>query len=206
MSHPSGEWVAASPQEPDEAIWLSRAQGGERGAFDELVRRHQREIFAVALRMLGSRDEAEEVAQDAFVRAYRALGSFRREAKLSTWLVSITMNLCRNRRRWWARRRQVIVASLDDPVDTEEGGIGHEVADPAPTPAAMAQQREEREQLAAALQCLSDADRMVIVLRDVQGYAYEEIAQILDCRLGTVKSRINRARLALRAVLDGRLR
>jgi len=162
-------------------------------------------VYAVALRMLGNADDAQDIAQDAFVRAYRGIGTFRQEAKLSTWLVSITINLCRNRRRWWARRRRIIVASLDDPRETEEGTLGQEVADPAPGPVEIAQRTELQQRLAGALQMLEEPFRSVIVLRDIQGYSYEEIAQMLHCRVGTVKSRINRARLQLKALLDGAL-
>ena len=189
----------------DEGALIERARGGDLGAFDQLVLRHQQEVFAVALRMLGDRDEAQDVAQDAFIRAYRAIATFRHEAKWSTWLISITMNLCRNRRRWWARRKRLIVASLDEPLDTEEGAIGHEVADPAPTPAHTAERHERRQQLMITLQMLDEAHRSVIVLRDIEGYSYEEIARMLGCQVGTVKSRLNRARLQLRALLDGKL-
>lgn len=195
---------AVSHQE-EEAALIARCRGGDTTAFDQLVLRHQQEVFAVALRMLGDRDEAQDIAQDVFVRAYRGLGSFRQEAKLSTWLISITMNLCRNRRRWWARRRRVIVASLDEPIEGEEGTREHEVADPSPSPAQTAQALERRQYLMRAVQSLDEALRTVIVLRDIQGYSYEEIAQVLRCQVGTVKSRLNRARLRLRALLDGTL-
>lgn len=188
---------------PDEAALIARSQSGDLEAFDALVLRHQQEVFAVAMRMLGDRDDAQDVAQDALVRAYRAIGTFRGQAKLSTWLVSITMNLCRNRRRWWARRRQFVVASLDDPVETGEGTLAREVADPSPSPAALAQRRERQQQVADALQRLSERERSVVVLRDLQGYSYEEMAGALRCRVGTVKSRLSRARLRLRAILDG---
>ena len=189
----------------DDAALIAQAQAGDVGAFDQLVLRHQQMVFAVALRMLGDRDDAQDVAQDAFVRAYQSFKSFRRDAKLSTWLVSITMNLCRNRRRWWARRKRVIVASIDDPVETGEGNIAHDVADPSPSPAAAVERRERQRLLMATLQTLDQHDREVIVLRDIQGYSYEEIAHALGCQVGTVKSRLNRARFTLRARLDGKL-
>ena len=187
----------------EEAALIANAQRGDLEAFDALVLRHQQEVFAVAMRMLGDRDEAQDVAQDAFIRAYRSIGAFRGDAKLSTWLISITMNLCRNRRRWWARRRRIIAASLDDPIDTEEGMLEREIADPAPSPASAAERHELQQQLAGALQLLNEGERRIVVLRDIQGYAYEEIADVLRCRVGTVKSRLSRARLRLRALLDG---
>jgi len=199
MSNPPG----TPDQATDDSALVERSQRGDLAAFDHLVLQHQEVVFAVALRMLGNADEAQEVAQDAFVRAFRGIGTFRREAKFSTWLIAITMNLCRNRRRWWARRRGVIVASLDDPIETGEGTVGREVADPAPGPGETAARAEFQQYLLKALQTLEEPFRRVIVLRDIQGHSYEEIAQMLHCQVGTVKSRINRARLQLRALLDG---
>ena len=189
----------------DEATLVEQARRGERTAFDQLVLRHQQMVFAVTMRMLGDRHEAQEVAQDVFVRAFQSLGGFRGDAKLSTWLVSITMNLCRNRRRWWARRRRIIVASLDDRVEIGEETVEREAEDPSPSPAHLASAREREQYLMDALQSLDEASRSVVVLRDLQGYSYEEIAQALRCRVGTVKSRLNRARLKLRSLLDGKL-
>ena len=201
VSNPSGEPASLTA----EAELIARAKGGDLRAFDELVLQHQQTVFAVALRMLGDRDEAQDTAQDVFVRAYRGFASFRQEAKLSTWLVSITMNLCRNRRRWWMRRRRVIAASLDEAAENGERTLGEQIADPAPSPAAAAERSDQARMIMAALQMLDEADRTVIVLRDIQGYAYEEIGEMLRWPLGTVKSRISRARLQLRALLNGRL-
>ena len=201
--------IGARPHEPspDEPTLIEQAQRGDLGAFDRLVLQHQQEVYAVALRMLGDAHEAEEIAQEVFVSAYRSLGTFRYEAKLSTWLVAITMNLCRNRRRWWARRRQHIVASLDAPIASgdDEGSRTLDPADSSPSPAAIAEQREQHAWLLEALQLLEESQRSVIVLRDVQGYSYEEIAQMLHCAVGTLKSRISRARLQLKALLNGRV-
>jgi len=190
---------------PEESQLIRRCQHGETAAFDALVLKYQQQAFAVALRLLGDYNDAKDVTQDAFVRAYRAIRTFRGEAKFSTWLLTIVTNLCRNRRRWWARRKRVIVASLDDPVDTEEGSVAHQVPDPGASLIAEAMQRELRQQVMAALEMLDEPSRLVVVLRDMQGLSYEEIAQVLRCRVGTVKSRLNRARGRLRALLDGKL-
>ena len=205
MSNPSSGHDSGATLGPEERVLIERSQHGDFGAFDQLVLRHQNEVYAVSVRMLGDPEEAKDVAQDVFVRAYQSIGTFRGESALSTWLVSITMNLCRNRRRWWARRRGIIVASLDDPVETGEGTMGEQIPDPSSSPAEDAERREQRQRLAQTLQLLEEPYRSVIVLRDIQGYSYEEIAQMVGCRVGTVKSRINRARLQLRALWDGRL-
>jgi len=190
----------------EDVVLVEQAVQGQNDAFDALVRRHQRVVYAVALRMLGDPSEAEDTAQDAFVRAYRGLRGFRREAKFSTWLVSITMNLCRNRRRWWLRRRRLVVASLDAPLEgTESSTLGETIRDPAPGPHEAAVAQERQDQLLSVLQQLAGPYREALVLRDLHGHTYEEIAAMLGCRVGTVKSRISRARLQLRAMVDGRL-
>ena len=213
VSHPAGEHPAYQAAEPGDAELVERAQRGDSSAFEALVRLHQQAVFAVALRMLGDHDEAKDVSQDVFVRAYEGIRAFKGEAKLSTWLVAITINLCRNRRRWWARRRRIIVASLDEPRERlqfggrelSEGSVGEGIADPSPSPATAAAQHEQQRFVISALQELDEAHRSVIILRDLQGYAYEEIADMLHCRVGTVKSRLSRARLHLRSLLDGKL-
>lgn len=205
MSEPSVSNAMGQPATPEEAQLLERVLRGDPEAFDQLVLRHQRQVYAVALRMLGSPEEAEEIAQEAFVRAYRGIKGFRRQAKVSTWLVSIVMNLCRNRRRFWLRRRRVIAASLDEPRQTEEDTLEREPADPGLSPSQQLIRREQQKQIADALQLLDETHRSVIILRDIEGYAYEEIARMLGCRVGTIKSRINRARLQLRVLLDGKI-
>ena len=189
----------------DDASLVAQAQAGDLAAFDQLVLKHQQTVYAVALRMLGHEQDAKDVAQETFIRAYQGLRGFRHEAKLSTWLITITMNLCRNQRRWWARRKRVIVASIDEPLPSSEGTVADTVADPAPSPVTLAQQAERQRLVMATLHTLDQGDREVIVLRDIQNYSYEEMARMLGCQLGTIKSRLSRARLALRARLNGQL-
>ena len=193
------------PQEPEDAFLVTRAREGDATAFDQLVRRHQQQVFAVAVRMLGDVEDAKDIAQEAFVRAYRAIGTFRGEAKFSTWMIGITMNLCRNRRRWWARQRKVVAGSIEQTLAGEEKSLIMQVADTLPSPSETAERSELRLQLLGALAQVDHDSREVVVLRDIHGWSYEEIAQALGCELGTVKSRLNRARLKLRALLNGKV-
>ena len=190
--------------ELDDATLVERARQGDGAAFDQLVRRHQQQVYAVSVRMLGDLEDAKDVAQEAFVRAYRSMATFRGESKFSTWMVSITMNLCRNRRRWWARRRRVIAGSIEETLQMEEKSMVMQAIDPLPTPVEVAERAELRLQLLGALATLDQDSREVVVLRDVHGWSYEEIAQAAGCELGTVKSRLNRARFKLRALLNGK--
>ena len=191
--------------ELDDATLVERARQGDGAAFDQLVRRHQQQVYAVSVRMLGDLEDAKDVAQEAFVRAYRSMATFRGESKFSTWMVSITMNLCRNRRRWWARRRRVIAGSIEETLQMEEKSMVMQAIDPLPTPVEVAERAELRLQLLGALATLDQDSREVVVLRDVHGWSYEEIAQAAGCELGTVKSRLNRARFKLRALLNGKV-
>jgi len=152
---------------------------------------YQHRVFGVALRMLGNRAEAEDVAQEAFVRAHRALGEFRGDAKLSTWLYAITSRLCLNRLASGERRmaRQGEDALL-------------RLSDAGPSPDAALERRELETALGRAIAELPEDRRIVVVLRDLEGLSYEEIAQVLELELGTVRSRLHRARAELKEKLE----
>jgi RNA polymerase sigma-70 factor (ECF subfamily) len=168
---------------------LDRLRAGEPRAFEELVIGYQHRVFGVALRMLGSAAEAEEIAQEAFLRAHRAIGEFRGDATLATWLYAITSRLCLNRLATGERRR-----AGDDALDRLANGH----ADPA----TAAEQGELEAALHRAIAELPEDRRVVIVLRDLEGLSYEEIAATLDLPLGTVRSRIHRARTDLKDKLE----
>ncbi len=152
---------------------------------------YQHRVFGVALRMLGSRAEAEDVAQETFLRAHRALGEFRGEARLGTWLYAIASRLCLNRLAAGPRRHE----------RSDEAALAQAAADGVDAVGAL-----ERDELAAALHeavaGLPEDRRMVVVLRDLEGLAYEEIAEVLGLPLNTVRSRLHRARLDLKAKLE----
>jgi len=191
--------------DPVETDLIQRSQQGEVAAFDGLVLRYQGPIFNFVYRLLNHYDEAQDVAQETFIRAYRGINGFRGEAMFSTWLYTIAANLARNRIRQNQRLRRVVAGSLDDPWGAEANTPRYDAPDPRPAASGVIE-AEERERIVwEAVGRLDEPYRTVVVLRDLQGLAYEEIAKICQCELGTVKSRLARARERLRQLLEGRL-
>ena len=174
-----------------DADYVRRLQRGETDAFEMLVRRHEKTIFNLVYRMLGDYDEAAEVSQEVFLSAYRAIGRFRGDANFSTWLYRIALNHTSTRRKSLSRRQQRNVAIED----TEP------VRDLQPGPAETMEKKEIRERVQRALNNLEPDDATVIVLRDLQDIPYEEVARLLEVPVGTVKSRLHRARQALKSQL-----
>ncbi|MCX7885671.1 MAG: sigma-70 family RNA polymerase sigma factor [Verrucomicrobiae bacterium] len=184
--------------EPTDRELVSRSQHGDVAAFEELVRRHQRRAVNVAFQLLRDEEDAVEVAQEAFVRIYRSLGGFRGECQFSTWLYQVVVNLARNRLRWWRRRCRHKTVSLQAPIDTDGDEVQPQFAAPTDPPDAVLEKTEFVRVLEQKMACLPSKFREVLVLRNVEGLSYEEIAAVLRCSVGTVKSRIARAREALR--------
>lgn len=181
--------TGASRSDPPEL--LDRLRRGERAAFEDLVRAYEHRIFAVAARMLGSRAEAEEVAQEVFLRVHRAVGEFRGDARLSTWLYAIASRLCLNR---------LAAADRRHPRDGDEALAA--VPSTEPDAAARLERLELEEALRQAIEALPDERRIVVVLRDFEGLSYEEISEVLDLEPGTVRSRLHRARMDLKDKLE----
>lgn len=188
-----GAWGApvAEPTGGDSKELLARLRAGDRRAFEELVRAQQHRVYGLALRMLGNAAEAQDVAQEVFIRAHRGLAEFRGDARLSTWLYTIASRLCLNRLA--KSERQVI-----HPGDEALGRI----ADARPGPDEALERDELDEALRLAIAELPEERRVVVLLRDVEGLAYEEIAEILALPVGTVRSRLHRARLDLKEQLE----
>ena len=169
------------------------AAGGDTEAFERLVETYENKIYTLALRMSGSPDDAGDIAQEAFLAAWRGLPAFRGEAGFATWLYRMASNDAIDELR--RQRKQRGELSLDD----EE--LGLDAVDAGPGPQDAAEGEEVRSAVAAGLGALSEGHRQVLVLRELQGLSYEEIAAVLAVDLGTVKSRISRARSALRKIL-----
>jgi len=179
------------PEAISDAECVRRLLQGEAEAFETLVRRHQKAIFNLVYRMLGDYDEAAEVSQETFLSAYRSIGQFRGDANFSTWLYRIAINHASTRRRGLAKWQQRTV-----PLETTEP-VSEQELDPADA----AEQKEIQQLVQKALNGLEASDAMIILLKDLQDVPYEEVARVLDVPVGTVKSRLHRARKALRSRL-----
>jgi RNA polymerase sigma-70 factor, ECF subfamily len=184
--------VQSGDQHPDDEVLVARARSGDQDAFGTLMARHRDGVFTMALRLVGERETAADVTQEAFLRAWRGLARFRGEARFTTWLYRITVNTASNHRARVARHR---AASLD-----ETAGV----ADPdAPSPEDAAERVGVRRDLLAALAALPMRQRTVVVLKDVYGWTHQEIAGALGISVTAAKVRLHRARARLRDHLGG---
>ena len=188
--------MTVHPEASDDEL-IQASQDGSLAAFNLLVERYQRQVYNVALRMLGNPTEAEDVAQETFLSAYKHIKSFRGEL-FRSWLLRIATNACHDVFRRSSRRP---ASSLDLYLEGDEAP--RDIPDPAVGPESIALQREQREGLARLLRELPREQRAALVLSDIQGLSYEEIAQVTGEALGTVKSRLSRARARMRDLLRG---
>jgi RNA polymerase sigma-70 factor (ECF subfamily) len=186
-------------------VLVDRCRRGEPEAFARLVALHEGMVFNLAARLLGEIEEARDVAQNVFLHVYRKLGQFQGRSTLRTWIYRITVNQCHNRRRWWKSRRREKEESLDEVATTGHAG---RLADQRPqsSPFHETRRRERAGRVQAGLLQLTFEHRTVLVLREVEGLSCEEIAEALGVAGGTVKSRLSRAREALRRELGDLVR
>ena len=183
-------------------LLIERIKAGDMAAYNVMVIRHYDRIFSRVLQLLNNKQDAEEVTQDAFIRAHRGLENFRGDASFSTWLYQIATNLAHNRYWYWFRRKRDQSISLDQP-QCDDGSLTLEnvmpCADENPAEAVVTQEFIDR--VSACMQYLNDKHKEVLILRNVKNLTYDEIAQQLEISVGTVKSRIARARESLRSLL-----
>jgi RNA polymerase sigma-70 factor (ECF subfamily) len=183
---------------PDVAL-VERARAGDLAAFDQLVRQYERQVFRIAQHITQNREDAQDVVQDAFFKAYQKLDQFQGNSKFYTWLVRIAVNEALMRLR---KRRTAKTVSMDEDVQTEEGSLPRDFADWSPNPEQQYKQSELREILQKTIQGLPPGFRTVFTLRDVEGLSTEETAEALNLSIPAVKSRLLRARLQLRERLS----
>jgi len=182
---------------------VARVQAGETAAYDEIVNRYKDRVFSYACRMLGDPESANETAQDVFLRAYRHLGRFRGDAKFGTWFYTIVSSTCKNAYAYNARRAR----HAEPRAATGEDGPIFEALDRAPdatfAPHLIVSRRDVARIVRDAIDGLPEPYKSTIVMRDVNNMSYEDISRVMNCRLGTVKSRLARARLMMREKLAG---
>ena len=180
---------------------VQAAQQGDLAAFEALVAKHQKRMLNIAFRIIDEYDDACEVVQDAFLSAFRNLPGFRRESKFSTWLTSITVNLSKNRLKRLKVRRARVPVSLDAPVQTADGEMLPDPPSREPSVLDRMETRDVKDKVRDCIRALEPEFREVIVLRDMQDLAYEEIGTALKLAIGTVKSRLFRARESVKECL-----
>jgi RNA polymerase sigma-70 factor (ECF subfamily) len=185
--------------------FIERLKGGEAAAFETLIADHSGEIYGLLYRLTENSEEARDLTQETFLRAFQNIDRFRGEADLKTWIYRIAINQARNRWRWWRRRRRDATISLDATQGRSTQTLSETLPESTDNPEQQALAREREVALRGALRKLSRAYRETVVLRDIEGFSYEDIATTLNINVGTVKSRLARGRQELRKRLEGSL-
>jgi RNA polymerase sigma-70 factor (ECF subfamily) len=185
-----------------ESVLIRKAKNGDIHAFENLIENHRKRVYNIAFKMLHNQEDAYDITQEVFIRVFKSMKEFREEASFSTWIYRITKNACLDELR---KRKNKATVSMDEDLETEDGTIKRQVEDCSPGPDALYESMELRDIVRTAIGHLSDEHKFVIILRDLRGFSYEEIAKVLECPEGTVKSRINRARKALKEILQRRM-
>ena len=187
----------------EELRLVRRVQSGEAEAFEELVRAHEKTVYNLALRLVGNPQDAEDMAQEAFLKVYRSLPEFRGESKFSVWLYRIVSNVCLDHLRRQGRRPASSLTTEDEDGEEQQW----DVPDESQSPERLLEQKLTREAVQRGLETLPEDQRQILLLREIRGMSYEEIGAALDLEPGTVKSRIFRARKRLCAFLmeDGNI-
>jgi RNA polymerase sigma-70 factor (ECF subfamily) len=210
LRHADLEEVASAAQagvrSTAEDQFLERLRRGEAAAFERLVAEHSGDVYALLYRLTSDAEEARDLTQETFLRAFQSISRFRGDANLKTWIYRIAVNQARNRWRWWRRRKRDVTVSLDSTDDRQEQPLAATLRnETAVDPEQETLAREREGQLRDALLGLRQSYREAVILRDVEGFSYEEIADTLQISIGTVKSRISRGRLEMRRKLEGSL-
>lgn len=183
----------------DELELIRRAGQGEEDAFEQLVIAYEKPVYNLCLRMCGDKDEAFDLSQDTFVKAWHAISMFHGESKFQTWLMRIASNTCIDHLRKKKRRNTITMTELD----REDEPLERQIADYETDPARLAEKAQDHEAVRAAMDRLPDEDRLILSMRAIEDMSYQEISEALDLQPGTVKSRISRAREKIRRSLDG---
>ncbi|MBW1999984.1 MAG: sigma-70 family RNA polymerase sigma factor [Deltaproteobacteria bacterium] len=187
----------------EDATLIQAFREGDRNAFDKLVLNHKNRIFNLCYRFLGDYQEANDTAQETFISAYRSLKRFRFESAFSTWLYRIAVNTCRNKLKSSGYRKKMVTVSMDNPLPAQGANPSVDIPDESRSPAVEFEKKERLTYIKDAISRLPRDQREAVILRDINGFSYDEISEITGLNLGTVKSRIARARQGLREMLKG---
>jgi RNA polymerase sigma-70 factor (ECF subfamily) len=200
--------VAALRTREEDCLLLEGLRTGEESAYETLIQRFELPIFNIVSRLLDDPADAADVVQEVFLKVFRNVVSFRGESSIKTWIYRIAVNEARNQRRWFSRhRRQEVNLEAEEQNDLYQGQRGYQnwLPDPGRSPFELTLDRETQALIEAALAQVNPKFRAALVLREIEGLSYEEIGDVLEISLGTVKSRILRGRDALKKQLAGRL-
>lgn len=189
-----------SPKIEKEVIESCKA--GDQKAFSEIVLQRQKKVFNIAYRMLGNLEEAKDLAQEVFISVFESIKELKEEGKFDPWLTQITLNHCRNRWKYLKRRHYFNSDSLEDPIETEDGNMPKAFYDPSDNPEKLYEKKMIQELVQRGLLKLKEDQRELLVLRDLQGFSYEEMGELLGLPQGTIKSKLHRARMDLKEVLE----
>jgi RNA polymerase sigma-70 factor (ECF subfamily) len=199
-----GNLAGALTFESEEAALIAELQAGSEEAFAWLITRFHQPIYSLLARAVQDRDAAADLTQEVFVKVFRGVGSFHGESSLRTWIYRIALREASNQRRWWTRHRQQEIAIEQEMPEAEAGHpvrLKEMLVDPAESPYEMALHQENRARVEAALSKVPEPFRSTLILRDIEGFVYEDVAEMQGVNLGTVKSRLVRGRAALKAIL-----
>ena len=202
--HTMGNLASALTFESEEAALIAELQAGSEEAFEWLIARYHQPIFSLLARAVQDRADAADLTQDVFVKVFRGVGNFHGESSLRTWIYRIALREASNHRRWWTRHRQHEIPIEQEMGESESGQpvlLKESLVDTAESPYELALHEENRARVEAALSKVPEPFRTTLILRDIEGFVYEDVAEIQGVNLGTVKSRLVRGRAALKAIL-----
>jgi len=199
-----GNLASALTLQSEEAALLEELRSGSEEAFAWLIARYHQPIYSLLARTVRDRGDAADLTQEVFVKVFRGLGSFHGESSLRTWIYRIALREASNQHRWWMRHKQQEIPIEQEITDSESGNpvlLKDMLVDPAESPYEAAVHQENRERVELALSQVPEPYRTTLILRDIEGFVYEEVAEMQGVNLGTVKSRLVRGRACLRALL-----
>jgi RNA polymerase sigma-70 factor (ECF subfamily) len=180
----------------DEQSLVKRAKNGDLEAYEEIIKLYDKKVFSLIFNMIRNQDDVEDIAQEVFIKIYRNLKNFKEESSLYTWIYRITVNICIDEMK---KRKQVVY--LDEKIQVQDGEIEVQIPDTGKPLEEIAEDKDIKDRLINCINKLPENARIMIVLRDIKEFSYQEIAEILNLNIGTVKSKINRARNMLKALL-----